>query len=148
VFPESTKFEKTESWQATHTLSIETYPWLKFLPKLDTLAMQNSGEWYKADRLPEFPGGMERFYAYIGREFKCSGGNYGTDPKIIVAFVVDAAGYVKRGSVEFVKGNLKQSCKDVFVSALERCPKWKPGHVTDINKDVPVRMVLPINVTK
>jgi antitoxin component YwqK of YwqJK toxin-antitoxin module len=146
ILPESTKFEKTETWKRTHTLSIESYPYLKFLPKLDSTAMQNSGEWYRADKSPEFPGGMPKFYSYIEREFKCSGINRGTDQKLFVEFLVDSTGYVRKGSVKFVKGNMGQVCKDKLVTTLENCPKRKPGRVTDINKDVPVRMMLPINL--
>jgi len=141
VLPEVSKFENTETWQRTRSLSIESYPYLKFLPKLD------SGELFMpVDKFPEFPGGMAKFYSYIGREFKCSGANRGADKKIFVEFVVDSTGYIRKGSVKFVKGDMGQVCRERIISVLENCAKWVPGHVTDMKKDVPVSMVLPINL--
>src|SRR5688572_33310516 len=96
--------------------------------------------------MPEFPGGMTNFYSYIQREFKCSTKNRGTDKKIFVEFVVDSTGYVRKGAVKFLHGEMGQICKDKITSVLENSPKWTPGHVTEMKKDVPVRMVLPMNL--
>jgi len=146
VLPEALKFENTENWMRTHTLSIESYPYLKFLPKLDTIAMQNAGEWYKVDQTPKFRGGISNFYSYVDREFKCSGADLGTDNVIYVEFVVDSTGFIRKGSVKFMESDMAQVCKDRLVSTLESCPKWTPGHVTELKKDVPVKVSLPVNL--
>src|SRR5688572_18131655 len=78
----------------------------------DTTATPYSDEQFvPVDKMPEFPGGMTKFYAYIQRRFKCSSANR-TDKKIFVEFVVDSTGYIRQGAVKFVHGEMGQVCKD------------------------------------
>jgi hypothetical protein len=112
----------------------------------DTTSTPYSGEQFvPVEKMPEFPGGITKFYAYIQRRFKCSRANR-TDEKIFVEFVVDSTGYIRKGAVKFLHGEMGQVCKDRITSVLENSPKWTPGHATDTKKDVPVRMVLPMNL--
>lgn len=142
VWPETIKFNNTEKWHKTHTLSIESYPYLKFLPKLDSVAMQNAGEWYRADKSPEFPGGMEKFQSYLKSELKCSPIN----ETVFVEFLIDATGRINRNSIKVIKGNINHACKERLISVLDNCPRWSPAHVTSLRKDVPQKMLLPINM--
>lgn len=113
----------------------------------DTTATEESGEQFiPVDKMPEFPGGLPKFYSYIEREFKCSAKNWGADRKIFIEFIIDSTGYVRKGAVNLKKGDLGQVCKDRLISVLENSPKWVPGHVNKTNKDVPVRFVLPLNL--
>jgi len=142
VLPETIKFHNTELWAKAHNLSIESYPYLKFLPKLDSVAMQNAGEWYRPDKGPEFPGGIEKFHTYLKNELKCQPANQ----KIFVEFLIDATGRISRNSVKLIRGNLSRVCTERLMSVLENCPRWTPAHVTKLGKDVPTKMVLPVNI--
>lgn len=51
---EPTKFYTTENWLCTQYACIEEYPFLKFLPKLDSTKLP-------VDSLAEFPGGLQAF---------------------------------------------------------------------------------------
>jgi len=116
-------------------------------PLGDKAATQDSLERFvPVDIMPEFPGGLPKFYSYIEREFKCSAKNRGADKKIFIEFIVDSTGYVRRGAVNFVKGDLGHICRDRIISVLENSPKWIPGRITEKNKNVPVRFVLPLNL--
>jgi hypothetical protein len=51
ILPEARKFKKLEQWEASKYASIETYPYLKFLPNADSAI-------FFVDKLAAFPGGM------------------------------------------------------------------------------------------
>ncbi|WP_295333326.1 energy transducer TonB [Flavobacterium sp.] len=92
---------------------------------------------------PEFQGGMEEFYKYIGQNFKVPKNKDFFGGRVIVSFVIE-----KDGSVTEVK--VLKDCgfgtAEEAKRVLLNCPKWKPA----TQKNVPVRCqyALPINVTR
>ena len=92
---------------------------------------------------PEFPGGMEEFYKYVGQNFKVPKDKDFYGGRVIVSFVIE-----KDGSVTEVK--VLKDCGfgtgEEAKRVLLNCPKWKPA----TQKNVPVRCqyALPINVTR
>lgn len=88
---------------------------------------------------PDFPGGMAKFYAYIGRTYQapedCGSG------KVYVNFVVEKDGSLTDIKVarEVCPGSGKEA-----VRVLKSSPKWKPG--VQNGKPVRVSYALPINI--
>ena len=97
------------------------------------------------DVAPDFPGGMEAFFTYI-RDHK----NYPEEAeqnqvkgKVFVSFIIDATGRVEEESVAVIKG-LGYGCDQEAIRLIKNSPRWTPGRISETNKKVPTRMVLPI----
>jgi protein TonB len=89
---------------------------------------------------PEFPGGMAKFYKYVGNNYR-SPEEEGLAGKVHVTFVVE-----KDGSLTDIKvvrdigfGTGKEA-----IRVLKSCPKWNPGEQN--GKKVRVLYSLPINI--
>lgn len=63
ILPETKKFEKLETWTASKYASIEAYPYLTFLPKVDSSV-------FPVDQLAEFPGGLDSLTSTIRKNMK------------------------------------------------------------------------------
>ena len=63
--------------------------------------------------------------------------------KVFVAFVVDSTGAIREESVRVVRG-IGYGCDEEAVRVIRNSPPWTPGRVSKWNKNVPVRMILPI----
>jgi len=100
--------------------------------------------WHTPDIYPSYPDGMPNFYEYIRKNFKCTPNKANYRGKLLVQFVIDSKGFVRPGSVKPQK-EISEMCKEKLINVLEKSPKWNPGHVTKLNKDVAVNMMLPIN---
>lgn len=106
---------------------------------LEDKSLYNTGG---IDVKPEFPGGMEAFYKYIGDNYKVPN-TRGTSGKVIVVFVVEKDGSLNDIEVkkDFGFGTGKEA-----VRILKKCPKWIPGEQN--GKKVRVLYQLPINVKR
>ena len=110
---------------------------------LPTEAIESTYSLMTLEVKPEFPGGMEEFYKYIGQNFKVPKNKDFFGGRVIVSFVIE-----KDGSVTEVK--VLKDCgfgtAEEAKRVLLNCPKWKPA----TQKNVPVRCqyALPINVTR
>jgi len=89
---------------------------------------------------PDFPGGMEKFYKYVGKNYQVPE-EEGLKGKVFVSFVVE-----KDGSLTDIKvirdigfGTGKEA-----IRVLKSCPKWTPGEQN--GKKVRVLYSLPINI--
>jgi len=89
---------------------------------------------------PDFPGGMAKFYKYVGNNYQTPE-EEGLSGKVYVTFVVE-----KDGSLTDIKvvrdigfGTGKEA-----VRVLKSCPKWNPGEQN--GKKVRVLYSLPINI--
>ncbi len=89
---------------------------------------------------PEFPGGMQEFYAYIGMNFKVPDVK-GLQGKIYASFVIE-----KDGSLTDIKvirdigyGTAKETKR-----VLKNCPNWNPGMQRGIA--VRVQYMIPITI--
>lgn len=95
----------------------------------------------KVQILPEFPGGMMGFHAYVSQSYKIPPTFKGTG-NVILSFVVE-----KDGSLTDIKiiRDLGSGTGEEAVRILKISPKWKPG----IQDGVPVRVsyTLPIRLS-
>ncbi|RZJ28399.1 MAG: energy transducer TonB [Flavobacterium sp.] len=93
------------------------------------------------DKLPEFPGGMNRFYAYVGKNFARPEIEDMKSARVVVSFVIE-----KDGSLTDIKvgrdpgyGMGKEAIR--VLKALKE--KWEPGMV----KGKPVRTLYSLPIT-
>ena len=90
---------------------------------------------------PEFPGGMQAFYNYIGGQmnYPSQARRMGIEGRVYVEFIVDTDGSVT--NVRAVKG-IGAGCDEEAVRVMQNLPKFSPGKQRGI--PVKVKMVLPI----
>ena len=89
---------------------------------------------------PEFPGGLQKFYKYVGKNFQVPEED-GLKGKILVTFVVE-----KDGSLTDIKvvRDLGYGTGKEALRVLKACPKWNPGEQN--GKKVRVQYSLPISI--
>ena len=89
---------------------------------------------------PEFPGGMQKFYDFVGKNFKTPEDEE-ISGKITVQFVVEKDGSLT--DIRIVR-DLGFGTGKEAERVLRKCPKWKPG----IQNGRPVRVLysLPISI--
>lgn len=87
----------------------------------------------------EFPGGIEQFYNYFGKEFKKPENINANDLKINLSFAVE-----KNGSVSYLQciPAIDNSIEQEIIRVLSSCPKWLPGEIN--GKKVRRQYSLPI----
>ena len=97
------------------------------------------------DIQPDFPGGMHKFYQYVHKHLKYpkQAVKDKIEGKVFVAFVVDSTGVIREDSVQIVQG-IGHGCDEEVIRVIRNSPPWTPGRISKWNKNVPVRMVLPI----
>lgn len=108
-------------------------------------------EWYIPDVLPKYPGGSGAFEKYVYKSLKrlkCAKkeqkeGAHG-DMKII--FVLEATGYVRKGSVEFRRMVFSDECASEITRFIEASPKWDPPMVSELNLKVPMPIIQPVTI--
>ncbi len=110
-----------------------------------TLPTENGEVWYKVDVLPTYPGGISKFIDYVSDNLKYpqDAKKKRIEGKVIIEFVVDSTGVIRKESISVTKG-LYKSCDEEAIRVIKQCPNWIPGRVTELNKNVPVKMVVPI----
>jgi protein TonB len=89
---------------------------------------------------PDFPGGLEKFYKFIGKNFQVPE-EEGLKGKIFVTFVVE-----KDGSLTDIKvlRDIGYGTGKEAIRVLKSCPKWNPGEQN--GKKVRVLYSLPISI--
>jgi hypothetical protein len=89
---------------------------------------------------PDFPGGIEKFYRYIGKNFQVPD-EKGLNGKVFVSFVIE-----KDGSLTDIKviRDIGFGTGQEAVRVLESCPRWIPAEQN--GKKVRVLYSLPINI--
>ncbi len=89
---------------------------------------------------PEFPGGMDKFYGFVGKSFNVPD-EEGINGKIYVSFTVEKDGTLTDikvlRDVGFGTGN-------EAIRVLKKCPKWAPGEQN--GKKVRCTYSLPITI--
>lgn len=96
------------------------------------------------DKMPGFPGGIEKFYKYLinkiqyTREARAAG----LTGRLFVRFVIDEQGLV---SDVKVLSRIGFGLDEQVESVLRTSPKWEPGSVRNIA--VKTEMVLPVSFT-
>ncbi|MFV5691187.1 energy transducer TonB [Flavobacterium sp. LT1R49] len=89
---------------------------------------------------PDFPGGMDKFYAYVGKNYQTPE-EEGLKGKVYVTFVVE-----KDGSLTDIKviRDIGYGTGKEAIRVLNKCPRWKPGEQN--GKPVRVLYSLPITI--
>ncbi|PZO29918.1 MAG: hypothetical protein DCF13_04880 [Flavobacteriaceae bacterium] len=90
--------------------------------------------------LPEFPGGMEKFFKYIGQNYKTPEVK-GLKGKIFLTFIIE-----KDGNLSDIKviRDIGHGTGEEAVRVLKACPAWKPGELN--GEKVRVQYSLPITI--
>jgi len=91
---------------------------------------------------PEFPGGIEKFYAYLGKSIRypAIARENGTQGKVILQFVCERDGSLT--DIKVVRG-IGDGCDEEAMRVLRASPKWKPG----IQNGRPVRVQYNVPVS-
>jgi protein TonB len=89
---------------------------------------------------PDFPGGLDKFYKFIGKNFQVPE-EEGLKGKVFVTFVVE-----KDGSLTDIKvlRDIGYGTGKEAIRVLKSCPKWNPGEQN--GKKVRVLYSLPISI--
>jgi protein TonB len=89
---------------------------------------------------PEFPGGMDKFYSYVGKNYRAPE-EEGLKGKVYVTFVVE-----KDGSLTDIKvlRDIGYGTGKEAIRVLNKCPRWNPGEQN--GKKVRVLYSLPITI--
>lgn len=89
---------------------------------------------------PDFPGGMEKFYKYVGNNYQTPE-EEGLKGKVYVTFVVE-----KDGSLTDIKviRDIGYGTGKEAIRVLNKCPRWNPGEQN--GKKVRVLYSLPITI--
>ena len=89
---------------------------------------------------PDFPGGLEKFYAFVGKNYQAPD-EEGLKGKVYVTFVVE-----KDGSLTDIKvvRDIGYGTGKEAIRVLNKCPKWTPGEQN--GKKVRCTFSLPISI--
>ena len=90
---------------------------------------------------PEFPGGYENFYKFIGIEFKMPTDEEFLGGKIFAQFIIE-----KDGSISDIKvvRDLGFGTKEELIRVLKLSPKWNPGEQN--GKKIRCSYMLPVSL--
>ncbi|MFZ6052188.1 M56 family metallopeptidase [Halocola ammonii] len=91
---------------------------------------------------PEFPGGMDKLYEFMGANLKYPENlkDAGVEGNVYTGFTVNADGSIS--DIKILKG-VDRALDAEAIRVLKQMPKWKPGKKD--GKAVAVEMTLPIN---
>jgi protein TonB len=118
---------------------------VEYNDKVDAIAQSSkdeNGVYTIVDEMAIPPGGMQKFYEYVGSKlmYPAQARRLGVEGKVFVEFVVQTDGTITDTRV--VKG-IGAGCDEEARNVIASSPKWTPGK----NKGVVVkhRMVMPIS---
>jgi len=99
-----------------------------------------TAELFEVDVQPEYPGGLQEMYKFLGAQIKYpeAAKNEKAEGLVVITFVVETDGSL--GSFESVK-TVRQDFSDEVIRVLKLSPKWKPGQKD--GKAVKVKYTLP-----
>ena len=97
-----------------------------------------------AEVMPEFPGGIEKMYAFLGKHLKYPNllKAKHIEGTVYVSFVVMADGEI--GNIEILK-TPDAGFNEEVTRVISKMPNWKPGQ--QAGQKVPVRFRMPIKFT-
>ncbi len=96
---------------------------------------------FRAEVMPEFPGGEQAMFAYLGRtiNYPRIALEYGIEGTVIVGFVIERDGSVS--NVEVLRG-MGHGLDEEAVRAIKSMPAWNPGRMG--TQPVRVRYTVPV----
>lgn len=103
---------------------------------------QNVNKLAAVEVKPEFPGGMQAFYNYLGQNFKTTAeaNKNKVQGKIYLQFIIEKDGTVQEVTI---LRDLGYGLGDEAVRVLKSSPRWSPGVV----RGKPVRVVYSLPLT-
>ena len=109
-----------------------------------TKAQDNSNKIYdftSLEKVPDYPGGIKKFYEFLGREIKYPevAKKNSTQGKVFASFVVEKNGALT--DIQITKGLTKET-DDEALRVLNKSPRWNPGFLNG----KPVRVKYNINI--
>lgn len=106
------------------------------------VAQKNQQVFDVVEQMPEYPGGMQAMFEYLGQNLKYPGDakEQKVEGRVIAIFVVETDGSIS--NVEVVRP-VFPSLDAEAVRVLSGMPKWKPGMQS--GKVVRVKYTVPIN---
>ena len=98
---------------------------------------------YVVESMPEFPGGTQAMYKYIGENLKYPviAQENGIQGRVVCQFTVNKDGSLV--DIEVVRSAADASLDKEAVRVIKSMPKWKPGKQR--NQPVRVKFTLPVN---
>jgi antitoxin component YwqK of YwqJK toxin-antitoxin module len=126
VLPETKKFERTERWESTIYASRDEYPFLKFLPKVDS-------SYFPVNKLAAFPGGIDSLTSQISRQLKLKKSYIKTQSLLLCMFKIIIN---EKGILEIEEDQNKSMLKlypdktlfyQRVLKALKNLPMWSPA---------------------
>ena len=98
---------------------------------------------YVVESMPEFPGGAQAMYKYIGENLKYPviAQENGIQGRVVCQFTVNKDGSLV--DIEVVRSAGDASLDKEAVRVIKSMPKWKPGKQR--NQPVRVKFTLPVN---
>lgn len=101
----------------------------------------NVYDFVSIDKQPEFPGGISKFYKYVGNNIKYPtlAQDNNVQGKVFLSFVVEKDGSLS--DLQITRG-LGSGTDEEAIRVLKESPKWNPG----IKDGLPVRVKYNINV--
>jgi protein TonB len=111
-----------------------------FTPAVDTKKIRTTNE---LDRLPEYPGGMKKFYDYVGSSIEKSEINENlSSVSVIMGFVIEKDGSMS--DIRVLRGSDKSLEKEAIRVLKSLRVKWSPGYLD--GEKVRTQYTLPIKV--
>lgn len=103
--------------------------------------VDENGIYISADKMPEFPGGMQAMMKYLGTNVKypVEAQKKGVSGRVIVQFIVMEDGSLSGAKV--IRG-VEPSLDEEALRVVNAMPKWTPGTVD--GKEVKVKFTIPI----
>ena len=118
---------------------------LRTIDKSDTLSSQEPVGTSQKIRPAEFPGGMAGFYKYVSKKlrFPKDAKAQNVSGKVMVQFVIDTTGNVKKESVK-VTQSLLESCDKEATRLIMNSPTWIPAIDLETSKEIEILYSMPI----
>jgi Gram-negative bacterial TonB protein C-terminal len=91
---------------------------------------------------PEFPGGIKKFYEFIGKNFQTPNQAAGQSGKIFTQFVIEKDGTLS--DIKIIR-DIGYGTAQEAIRVLQLCPKWSPAEQN--GKKVRCIFSLPINIS-
>jgi hypothetical protein len=123
ILPERDKFSKMDSWASSKYASIEEYPMLKFLPKIDSTV-------FPVDEFAQFPGGLDSLRNAVARNMKLSKSYISSqnERSSSITIMIDKDGVLKIKEPPYTApypGD--QLFNDQSLKAIKKLPHWRPA---------------------
>jgi protein TonB len=101
----------------------------------------------KADEMPQFKGGDDKFYKYVLSNINIPVAKKGDvlESKIIVSFIIDTLGHVRKPCIiNPLSSDKLTPLEEQVLNAIKGMPAW----IAAVNNDktVPFQLVVPFNI--